>query len=72
MKTSSPEFRQMQRDRIYKTKPWIKSTGARTLEGRKRSKMNALKVSPKLHALMAKYKQLMAQQKELQPLYDMF
>ena len=72
MKTSSPEFRQIQRDRIYKTKPWEKSTGARTLEGRERSKMNALKVSPKLHALRARYQQLMAQQKELQPLYDMF
>lgn len=72
MKTSSPEFRQLQRERIYKTKPWEKSTGARTPEGKERSKMNAMKASPEFHALMAQYKQLMAQQKELQPLYGMF
>jgi len=65
MKTSSSEFRQIQRERIYKTKPWIKSTGAKTLEGKERSKMNALKVSPELHSLMAGYKQLIAQQEEV-------
>ena len=35
MKTNSPEFRQMQRDRIYKTKPWLKSTGAKTVKARR-------------------------------------
>jgi len=65
MKTNSPEFRQMQRDRIYKTKPWLKSTGAKTTEGKERSKMNALKTSPEFHALMSKYNQLMKQQKEI-------
>ena len=65
MKTSSPEFRQMQRDRIMKTKPWLRTKGPATSEGKAISKMNALKVSPELHALMAEYNQLIAQQKEM-------
>ena len=65
MKTCSPEFRQMQRDRIMKTKPWLKTKGPATPEGKAISKMNALKVSPELYALMEGYKQLMAQQKEM-------
>ena len=65
MKTSSPEFRQIQRERIMKTKPWLKTKGPVTPEGKSISKMNALKVSPELHALMAEYNQLMAQQKEI-------
>ena len=65
MKTSSPEFRQMQRERIMKTKPWLKTKGPVTPEGKSISKMNALKVSPELYALMEGYKQLMAQQKEM-------
>ena len=65
MKTSSQEFRQMQRERIMKTKPWLKTKGPVTPEGKEKSKMNALKISPELHALMTEYKQLMAQQKEI-------
>ncbi len=65
MKTNSPEYRHMQRIRIYKTKPWLKSTGAKTAEGKERSKMNALKTSHKLHSLLKEYKQLMEQQKEI-------
>ena len=66
MKTSSQEFRQMQRDRIMKTKPWLKTKGAVTPEGKAISKMNALKTSLELHALMMDYKQLMEHQKEIQ------
>ncbi|GIU00543.1 hypothetical protein TSL6_10490 [Sulfurovum sp. TSL6] len=65
MKTSSREFRQMQRERIMKTKPWLKTKGPITPEGKERSKMNALKVSPELYTLMKEYKQLIAQQKEI-------
>ena len=63
MKKSSKEFKQLQRERILKTKPWLKSTGAKTFKGKEISKMNALKVSPELHGLMAEYKQLITQQK---------
>lgn len=65
MKTSSQEFRQMQRERIMKTKPWLKTKGAVTPEGKAISKMNALKTNPEFYALMAGYKQLVAQQKEI-------
>ena len=65
MKVNSPEFAQMQRERIYKTKPWLKSTGPRTEEGRERSKMNALKISFELHYLIKEYEELMRQQKEI-------
>lgn len=65
MKTSSPEFKQMQRKRIYKTKPWLKSTGPNTTDGKEKSKLNALKVSPELHSLMKEYKQLMHQKRVL-------
>ncbi len=65
MKKSSKKFKQMQRERIARTKPWVKSTGPKTLEGKQRSKMNALKISPVLHSLIKEYKQLMIEQKEI-------
>ena len=65
MKTNSLEFRQMQRERIYKTKPWLKSTGAKTMEGKERSKMNALKISQELHVLIKEMNFLMKQQKSI-------
>jgi len=37
------ERRQKQRELIQKWKPWEKSTGARTLEGKAKSRMNAYK-----------------------------
>ncbi len=65
MKKSSNEFRQMQRDRIFKIKPWEKSTGAKTVEGKNISKMNALKSDPAIYALFKRYELLKKQQKEL-------
>ncbi len=59
MKVNSSEFRQIQRERIYKTKPWLTSTGPKTVEGKDRSKMNALKISPEFHSLIKEYKELM-------------
>ena len=59
------ESKQKQREAIMKRKPWLKSTGAKTAEGKERSKMNALKISLELHSLIREYKQLMKQQKEL-------
>ena len=65
MKKSSDEFRQMQRDRIFKIKPWEKSTGAKTVEGKNISKLNALKSDPTIYALFKRYELLMKQQKEI-------
>jgi hypothetical protein len=65
MKKSSIEFRQMQRDRIFEIKPWEKSTGAKTIEGKNISKMNALKSDPMIYTLFKKYALLMKQQKEI-------
>lgn len=65
MKIDSAEFTQMQRERIYKTKPWEKSTGPKTAEGKERSKMNALKINIKLHNLIKEYEMLIKQQKKI-------
>ncbi|MDD5211711.1 MAG: hypothetical protein PHV62_04800 [Sulfuricurvum sp.] len=52
MNKNSYEFKEMQRERIRATKPWLKSTGAKTTYGKERSKMNALKMSPSLYNLI--------------------
>ncbi len=65
MKINSPDFRQMQRERIYKTKPWLKSTGPKTVKGKESSKMNALKTSPEFHILIKEMNCLMKQQEEI-------
>lgn len=57
------ESKQKQREAIMKHKPWLKSTGAKTAEGKAISKMNALKTNPELHVLIKEYKQLIQQQK---------
>lgn len=41
--TWTEERRAAQRERIQQTKPWLKSTGPKTEEGKKRVRMNALK-----------------------------
>ncbi len=64
MNIHSPEFAQMQRERIYKTKPWLKTKGAVTPEGKAKVKMNALKQDPAIHQLFKEYRQLMKEQKE--------
>jgi hypothetical protein len=65
MKINSCEYSQMQRERIYRTKPWLKSTGAKTTKGKAKSKMNALKISPILNKLMKQSRELFKMQKEL-------
>lgn len=61
MKKNSPEFRQMQRERIMKNRPWEKSTGAKTPYGKERSKMNALKMSPYLYSLIKELNEITKQ-----------
>lgn len=65
MKKSSAKFRQMQRERIMRTKPWEKSTGAKTPYGKERSKMNALKMSPHLYSLIKELNELIKQSKAI-------
>jgi len=59
MNIHSEEFAQLQRERMRKTKPWLKTKGAITPEGKARSKMNALKKDPVLHELEKEYQVLM-------------
>ena len=56
----------MQQDRIMKTKPWLKTKGAVTPEGKAKVKMNALKMNPNIHALLKECNLLMKQQKEIE------
>jgi len=65
MKKSSKQFKQMQRERILRVKPWLKSSGPKTAKGKEISKMNALKVSPELHTLINEMNFLMKQKKEI-------
>lgn len=65
MQINSLEYSQMQRERIYKTKPWLKSTGAKTKRGKEISKMNALKTNYELHLLIKEFNNLMRQQKDI-------
>jgi len=66
MKKSSIEFRQLQRERILENKPWLNSTGAKTLAGIEKSKMNALKCNLEIHLLLKKSRELFKQSRELQ------
>jgi len=65
MQKRSKEFKQMQRERINRIKPWLKSTGPKTLEGKEISKMNALNIDLNLHALIKEYKQLMIEKEKI-------
>ncbi|XGV99742.1 MAG: hypothetical protein ACAF41_12495 [Leptolyngbya sp. BL-A-14] len=54
--------RERRRERIQQTKPWLKSTGARTVEGKRRTRMNAFKTGvhsrdPKLAAQARRVRQ---------------
>ena len=43
MRSWTPEQRQRQRELIQRWKPWEKSTGAKTVEGKAKSSRNATK-----------------------------
>ncbi len=61
------ERRQAQRELINRVKPWLKSTGATTPEGKARSSQNAYKGGhrPKLRELMKDVQTLLREQREL-------
>lgn len=65
MKKNSAKFRQMQRERIMTTRPWEKSTGAKTPYGKEHSKMNALKMSRSLYSLIKELKEISKQHREV-------
>ena len=71
MKIDSQEYAQMQRDRINKTKPWLKTKGPKTPKGKARSKMNALKIDPELHRMIKEYKYLIRQQNAIQKMANL-
>jgi hypothetical protein len=48
MRNWTPEQRQRQRELIQRWKPWKKSTGAKTTEGKKRSSQNSYKTGTSL------------------------
>jgi len=65
MPINTPKQKKLQSERIKRVKPWLKSTGAKTPEGKKIVSMNALKKDPTLHKLEKEYKALMVAGKEV-------
>ena len=67
MRTWTPEQRQRQRELIQRWKPWEKSTGAKTAEGKKRSSQNSLKTgnSLEIRDVIRQLNKLLKDQKEL-------
>ena len=67
MRNWTPEQRQRQRELIQRWKPWEKSTGAKTPEGKKRSRQNAYKTGKSLEVreLIKCLNQLLRQQNKL-------
>ena len=63
----TPERKEVQRLRIMASKPWEKSTGPRTPEGKAICSKNACKpdsMAKKISALQAEVKQLLKEQKD--------
>lgn len=60
------EKRQAERDRINQTKPWLKSTGAKTPEGKAVSSQNAFKggLHAQIKALRIELNSMLKEQKE--------
>ena len=67
MRNWTPEQRQRQRELIQRWKPWEKSTGAKTLEGKAKSSKNAIKDGKSLEVreLIKYLNRLMREQKNL-------
>jgi hypothetical protein len=67
MRNWTPEQRQRQRELIQRWKPWIKSTGAKTPEGKRRSSQNSFKTgkSLEIREMIKQLNKLLKDQKEL-------
>ena len=67
MRIWTEEQRQRQRELIQRWKPWTKSTGAKTPDGKKRSAQNAVKTGKSLEVreMIKKLNKLLKDQKEL-------
>lgn len=67
MRNWTEEQRQRQRELIQRWKPWMKSTGAKTPEGKRRSSQNSFKTgnSLKIREMIKQLNQLLKDQKEL-------
>ena len=67
MRNWSAEERQRQRELIQRWKPWTKSTGAKTLEGKKRSSQNSFKTgkSVEIREMIRQLNKLLRKQKEI-------
>jgi hypothetical protein len=67
MRNWTPEQRQRQRELIQLWKPWTKSTGAKTPEGKKKSAQNAFKSGKSLEVreMIKQLNKLLKDQKEL-------
>jgi hypothetical protein len=67
MRNWTPEQRQRQRELIQLWKPWTKSTGAKTPDGKKRSAQNAFKTgkSLEIREMIRQFNKLLKNQKEL-------
>ena len=67
MRIWTAEQRQRQRELIQRWKPWTKSTGAKTLEGKRRSSKNSFKTGRSLETreMLKQLNKLLKAQKKL-------
>lgn len=66
----TPERRQAQRERILKNKPWEKSTGPKTTQGKEKSSQNALKTGYRTKELLAIRKYLRDSRRVMEAIYE--
>lgn len=67
MRNWPAEERQRQRDLIQSWKPWLRSTGAKTAEGKRRSSQNSFKTgkSLEIREIIKQLNKLLEEQKKL-------
>ena len=67
MRNWTAEERQRQRELIQSWKPWLRSTGAKTAEGKRRSSQNSFKTgkSLEIREMIKQLNKLLKEQKKL-------